>query len=149
MAGTVRPGDVPLLGPDSVNQFIPAAIKSIQRKRVNVDYAEAGQAVTLALKRIKRAQVRKGMVLLARGDKPPTATRRFEGQTLILYHNTLITTRWQVSLVAFGVQATSTASVDSLSSTLQAMMHIGAARQTVQIEKIVEKQAIRTGDRAT
>jgi hypothetical protein len=29
------------------------------------------------------------------------------------------------------------------------MMHIGAARQTVQIEKIVEKQAIRTGDRAT
>lgn len=115
MAGTVRPGDVPLLGPDSVNQFIPAAIKSIQRKRVNVDYAEAGQAVTLALKRIKRAQVRKGMVLLARGDKPPTATRRFEGQTLILYHNTLITTRWQVSLVAFGVQATSTASVDSLS----------------------------------
>ncbi|KWU47195.1 P-loop containing nucleoside triphosphate hydrolase protein [Rhodotorula sp. JG-1b] len=125
MAGCVRPGDVPLLGPDSVNQFIPAAIKSIQRKRVNVDYAEAGQAVTLALKRIKRAQVRKGMVLLAKGDKPPMATRRFEGQTLILYHNTLITTRWQ------------------------AMMHIGAARQTVQIEKIVEKQAIRTGDRAT
>lgn len=96
MAGCVRPGDVPLLGPDSVNQFIPAAIKSIQRKRVNVDYAEAGQAVTLALKRIKRAQVRKGMVLLAKGDKPPMATRRFEGQTLILYHNTLITTRWQV-----------------------------------------------------
>ncbi|GAA5878960.1 hypothetical protein JCM3774_000674 [Rhodotorula dairenensis] len=125
MAGCVRPGDVPLLGPDSVNRFIPAAIKSIQRKRVNVDYAEAGQAVTLALKRIKRAQVRKGMVLLAKGDTPPMATRRFEGQTLILYHNTLITTRWQ------------------------AMMHIGAARQTVQIEKIVEKQAIRTGDRAT
>lgn len=96
MAGCVRPGDVPLLGPDSVSQFIPAAIKSIQRKRVNVDYAEAGQAVTLALKRIKRAQVRKGMVLLAKGDQPPKATRRFEGQTLILYHNTLITTRWQV-----------------------------------------------------
>ncbi|BGP25049.1 GTP-binding protein 1 [Rhodotorula toruloides] len=125
LAGSVRPGDTPLLGPDSVNSFIPAAIKSIQRKRVNVDYAEAGQAVTLALKRIKRGQVRKGMVLVARGETPPVATRRFEGQCLILYHNTMITSRYQ------------------------AMMHIGAARQTVQIEKIVEKQAVRTGDRAT
>ncbi|BGP02407.1 hypothetical protein RTBOTA2_003883 [Rhodotorula toruloides] len=125
LAGSVRPGDTPLLGPDSVNSFIPASIKSIQRKRVNVDYAEAGQAVTLALKRIKRAQVRKGMVLVARGETPPVATRRFEGQCLILYHNTMITSRYQ------------------------AMMHIGAARQTVQIEKIVEKQAVRTGDRAT
>lgn len=85
---SVRPGDTPLLGPDSVNSFIPASIKSIQRKRVNVDYAEAGQAVTLALKRIKRAQVRKGMVLVAKGETPPVATRRFEGQCLILYHNT-------------------------------------------------------------
>lgn len=36
-----------------------------------------------------------------------------------------------------------------ITSRYQAMMHIGAARQTVQIEKIVEKQAVRTGDRAT
>lgn len=150
MAGSVRPGDVPLLGPDSVNQFIPAAIKSIQRKRVNVDYAEAGQAVTLALKRIKRAQVRKGMVLIARGEKPPMATRRFEGQTLILYHNTLITTRWQVRFRKSLVPITRCLYTEAAHSLFfQAMMHIGAARQTVQIEKIVEKQAIRTGDRAT
>ncbi|GJN90875.1 hypothetical protein Rhopal_003889-T1 [Rhodotorula paludigena] len=125
LAGSIRPGDVPLLGPDSVDSFIPAAVKSIQRKRLNVDYAEAGQAVTLALKRIKRAQVRKGMVLLAKQDAPPVATRRFEGSVLVLYHNTMITTRYQ------------------------AMMHIGSVRQTVQIERISEKQAIRTGDRAT
>lgn len=36
-----------------------------------------------------------------------------------------------------------------ITSRYQAMMHIGAARQTVQIEKIVEKQGVRTGDRAT
>ncbi|BGP48599.1 hypothetical protein JCM10450v2_004475 [Rhodotorula kratochvilovae] len=125
LSGSVRPGDVLLLGPDAVDSFIPAAIKSIQRKRVNVDYAEAGQAVTLALKRIKRAQVRKGMVLLAKTDPPPVATRRFEGSVLVLYHNTMITTRYQ------------------------AMMHVGAVRQTVQVEHIVDKQAIRTGDRAT
>ncbi|GAA5887895.1 hypothetical protein JCM6882_000789 [Rhodosporidiobolus microsporus] len=124
-SGSIRPGDVPLLGPDSLNAFIPAPVKSIQRKRVNVDYAEAGQAVTIALKRIKRAQVRKGMVLLERGETPPRACRRFEGQCLILYHNTTITTRYQ------------------------AMMHIGSVRQTVSIEEIVDRQAIRTGDRAT
>ncbi|GAA5820602.1 hypothetical protein JCM11251_003070 [Rhodosporidiobolus azoricus] len=124
-SGSIRPGDVPLLGPDSLNAFIPAAVKSIQRKRVNVEYAEAGQAVTIALKRIKRAQVRKGMVLLERGEVPPRACRRFEGQCLILYHNTTITNRYQ------------------------AMCHIGSVRQTVSIEEIVDRQAIRTGDRAT
>ncbi|GAA6028485.1 hypothetical protein JCM8097_007051 [Rhodosporidiobolus ruineniae] len=125
MSGSVRPGDTPLLGPDSLNAFFPAPVKSIQRKRVNVDYAEAGQAVTIALKRIKRAQARKGMVLVEKGDVAPVATRRFEGQCLILYHSTTITTRYQ------------------------AMMHIGPCRQTVQVEDIVEKAAVRTGDRAT
>ncbi|GAA5862623.1 hypothetical protein JCM8547_003492 [Rhodosporidiobolus lusitaniae] len=125
LSGSVRPGDVPLLGPDSVNAFIPAPIKSIQRKRVNVDYAEAGQAVTLALKRIKRAQVRKGMVLVEKGDTPPVPTRRFEGTTLILYHQTTITTRYQ------------------------AMLHLNSVRQTVQIEEILDRNAVRTGDRAT
>ncbi|GAA5999936.1 hypothetical protein JCM10207_005979 [Rhodosporidiobolus poonsookiae] len=125
LAGSVRPNDVVLLGPDSLNAFVQAPIKSIQRKRVNVDYAEAGQAITLALKRIKRAQVRKGMVLVAKGDVPPIATRRFEGQCLILYHSTLITPRYQ------------------------AMMHVGSCRQTVQVEEILEKQSVRTGDRAT
>ncbi|GAA5967856.1 hypothetical protein JCM11641_005787 [Rhodosporidiobolus odoratus] len=124
MSGSVRANDTVLLGPDSVNAFIPVAVKSIQRKRADVEYAEAGQAVTIALKRIKRVQVRKGMVLVERGEVPPQATRRFEGQCLILYHNTTITTRYQ------------------------AMLHIGSVRQTVQIEEILEKQAVRTGDRA-
>jgi len=126
LSGSVRPGQTLWLGPDAVDSFIPATIKSIQRKRVNVEYAEAGQAVTLALKRIKRVQVRKGMAMLAKkSDLPPVATRRFEAQVLILYHNTMITSRYQ------------------------AMAHIGAIRQTVQVEHIVDKQAIRTGDRAT
>ncbi|GAA5875444.1 hypothetical protein JCM1840_003158 [Sporobolomyces johnsonii] len=125
LSGRVKPGDVPLLGPDSLNAFVPAPIKSIQRKRVNVDYAEAGQSVSFALKRVKRASVRKGMVLVGKGEVPPQATRRFEGQCLILYHNTLITERYQ------------------------AMLHSGCIRQTVQIEGIVDKAAVRTGDRAT
>ena len=61
--------------------------------------AEAGQCVSLALKRIRRAAVRKGMVLVNKTDVPPrgehyrenrallkkfAAIRRFEGQVLIL-----------------------------------------------------------------
>jgi hypothetical protein len=38
--------DPVLLGPDSVGQFIPSAIKTIQRKRAPVMSAEAGQSVS-------------------------------------------------------------------------------------------------------
>ena len=57
-------------------------------------------------------------------DTPPKAIRRFEGQVLILYHNSLIAPRYQ------------------------AMLHVGSVRQTVQIESIVDKPCIRTGDKA-
>ena len=40
-------GDPVVLGPDSVGQFTPTTIKSIQRKRVDVESAEAGQSVSL------------------------------------------------------------------------------------------------------
>lgn len=62
---SVSVGDTVLLGPDSLGAFVPTAIKSIQRKRVNVHHAEAGQSVSFALKRIKRAAVRKGAILAA------------------------------------------------------------------------------------
>lgn len=121
----VRPNDTVLLGPDSLNAFLPVAIKSIQRKRVNVDYAEAGQSVSFALKRVKKTGVRKGMVLLGQTSVPPVPVRRFEGAALVLYHNTLITERYQ------------------------AMLHSGTIRQTIQVEGIVGKASVRTGDRAT
>ena len=69
-------------------------------ERADVSRAEAGQCVSLALKRIRRAAVRKGMVLVTKTDTPPrgmlrrisgtsrsnfcTAIRQFEGQVLIL-----------------------------------------------------------------
>jgi GTPase len=50
----VAVGDNVLIGPDSLGQFSTTSIKSIQRKRVNVDTAEAGQSVSFALKRVRR-----------------------------------------------------------------------------------------------
>ena len=106
LAGKVSVGDNVLLGPDSLGAYVVTAIKSIQRKRVNVMHAEAGQSVSYALKRVRRAGVRKGQVILAKTDVHPTAVRRFEGQVLVLYHNTTI------------------------SKSYQAMLHCGSVRQT-------------------
>ena len=41
------------------------------RIRAEVTRAEAGQCVSMALKRIRRAQVRKGMVLVNKTETPP------------------------------------------------------------------------------
>ncbi|PPQ67322.1 hypothetical protein CVT25_005906 [Psilocybe cyanescens] len=125
-AGIVKTGDAVLLGPDSNGHYQTSVIKSMQRKRADVTRAEAGQCVSLALKRIRRAAVRKGMVLVAKTETPPRAIRQFEGQVLILYHNT------------------------TLQKNYQAMLHCGAIRQTVRIIGMDHPQGVlRTGDRAT
>jgi len=124
-AGSIKAGDSVLLGPDSNGNYQTVVIRSMQRKRANVGSAEAGQCVSLALKRIRRAVVRKGMVLVNKTDVPPRAIRRFEGQVLILYHNT------------------------TLQKNYQAMLHCGAIRQTVRIVGMDHPQGVlRTGDRA-
>ncbi|CCM01467.1 uncharacterized protein FIBRA_03521 [Fibroporia radiculosa] len=125
-SGTIKTGDTVLLGPDANGNYQTTVIKSIQRKRAPVGSAEAGQCVSLALKRVRKAAVRKGMVLVHKTDTLPRAVRRFEGQVLILYHNTTLQTNYQ------------------------AMLHCGAVRQTVRIVSMDHPQGIlRTGDRAT
>ncbi|KAL7411999.1 P-loop containing nucleoside triphosphate hydrolase protein [Mrakia frigida] len=125
-SGTVKTGDVVMLGPDSLGHFVSTSVKSIQRKRAPVSSAEAGQSVSFALKRVRRAAVRKGMVILAKTDESPKAVRRFEGQILVLYHNTTIAPKYQ------------------------AVLHVGSIRQTVRIVSMDNPKGIlRTGDRAT
>lgn len=135
-AGTARPGDSVWLGPDYNGHFVPTVIKSIQRKRVDVQVAYQGQGVALALKKIERSQVRKGMVLLScdtpaghsHQEKEPDASRTFEAEVVVLYHSTTISSRYQ------------------------AMVHCGAVRQTTRVLSIVqdgnESETLRTGDRA-
>ncbi|WVQ69794.1 uncharacterized protein L199_008014 [Kwoniella botswanensis] len=124
-SGTVHANDAVLLGPDSVGQFMPTAVKTIQRKRASVNSGEAGQSVSFALKRIRRTQVRKGMVLIGKTDNPPKAVKRFEGMVMVLHHASTIQPKYQ------------------------AMMHCGAIRQTVRIVSLDHPSGlIRTGDRA-
>ncbi|KAI1828209.1 P-loop containing nucleoside triphosphate hydrolase protein [Xylaria intraflava] len=125
-SGVVHAGDSVLIGPDSLGQFMQTSIRSIERKRIGVPAASAGQSASFALKKIRRKDVRKGMVVLPKveGQPAPKVHREFVAEVLILSHATTIKTKYQ------------------------AMLHVGPVSQTCAIID-VDRPFIRTGDRAT
>ncbi|KAI9770358.1 MAG: hypothetical protein M1835_006562 [Candelina submexicana] len=123
-SGLIHAGDAVLIGPDSLGQFTQTIIRSIERKRIPVPVCSAGQSASFALKRIRRKEVRKGMVVLPKLDTPPKVHRDFVAEVLILSHATTIRTKYQ------------------------AMLHVGPVSQTCAIIDI-DRAFVRTGDRAT
>jgi GTPase len=134
IAGSIKVGDQLLLGPtDNHGKFLQTLVRGIQRKRVPLTKCSAGQAVSFALKKIKRLDIRYGMALISpetittaahpsrssttiiqnthNHTKPNSSRvcREFTAQVVILYHSTTITPKYQ------------------------AMLHCGTIRQTVQI----------------
>lgn len=85
-SGVVHAGDTVQVGPDSLGQFTTTTIKSIERKRIQVNACFAGQSGSFALKRVRRKEVRKGMVVLKKVDHPPKVYREFvaEGRCFLL-----------------------------------------------------------------
>jgi GTPase len=63
-SGMIHAGDTVLIGPDSLGNFTTTAIRTIERKRIQVPATSAGQSASFALKRVRRKDVRKGMVVL-------------------------------------------------------------------------------------
>ncbi|XP_016930498.2 GTP-binding protein 1 [Drosophila suzukii] len=122
LQGTIRLNDGLMLGPDAVGGFVPITIKSIHRKRMNVARVRCGQTASFALKKIKRAYLRKGMVMVSQ-DLKPQACWEFEGEILVLHHPTTISARYQ------------------------AMVHCGSIRQTASIIHM-SRDCLRTGDKA-
>ncbi|KAI2732230.1 hypothetical protein CBS147333_1452 [Penicillium roqueforti] len=122
-SGVIHAGDSVIVGPDSLGQFTTTVIKSIERKRIPVNACFAGQSGSFALKRVRRKEVRKGMVVLKKMDAPPKVYREFVAEVLILSHATTIKPKYQ------------------------AMLHVGAVSQTCSVIDI-DRPFIRTGDRA-
>jgi len=122
VSGKVFVNQTLLLGPDEFGKFTPAIVKSIHTKRLPVKLVKAGQTAAIALKKIKRSAIRKGMVLVDQSTKP-RACREFESEVLVLYHSTTI------------------------SSNYQAVVHCGVAQQTAKL-LTMDKDYIRTGDKA-
>ena len=75
--GVIHAGDPIFIGPDSLGQFTSTHIRSIERKRIPVPVCSAGQSASFALKRVRRKEVRKGMVVLPKLDTPPKVYREF------------------------------------------------------------------------
>ncbi|KAK7002746.1 GTP-binding protein 1 [Biomphalaria glabrata] len=123
LQGCIKLNDTLLLGPDALGQFQPVPIKSIHRKRMPVREVRGGQTASFALKKIKRASIRKGMVMVS-PRLEPKACWEFEGEILVLHHPTTISVRYQ------------------------AMVHVGSVRQTATIITMTEDH-LRTGDKAT
>lgn len=126
-SGVVHAGDNVIIGPDSLGNFTQTSIRSIERKRIAVPAASAGQSASFALKKVRRKEVRKGMVVLPKpvdGTPPPKVHSEFVADVLILNHVTTIKKKYQ------------------------AMLHVGPVSQTCSIID-VDRPFIRTGDRAT
>ncbi|KAJ4351616.1 uncharacterized protein N0V89_006959 [Didymosphaeria variabile] len=128
-SGVIHTGDTILIGPDSLGQFTTTKVRSIERKRIQVPGCSAGQSASLALRNVRRKDVRKGMVVLHKNDPTtgaeltPKVFREFVAEVLILSHATTIKTKYQ------------------------AMLHVGPVSQTCAIIDI-DRNYIRTGDRA-
>ncbi|XP_037948180.1 GTP-binding protein 1-like [Teleopsis dalmanni] len=122
LQGLIKLNDILMLGPDPLGNFTPIAVKSIHRKRMNVKEVRGGQTASFALKKIKRSQIRKGMVMVS-PELKPQACWEFEGEILVLHHPTTISSRYQ------------------------AMVHCGSIRQTASIVNM-SKECLRTGDKA-
>ncbi len=88
-AGSVEAGDELLLGPMADGQFREVEVRSIEMHYHRVDAAKAGRIVGIALKGVKEADVKRGMVLLPR-DAEPTSVRSFEAEVMVLNHPTRI-----------------------------------------------------------
>lgn len=122
LEGVISVNDVLLLGPMADGEFLPTAIKGIHRKRMPVQEVRGGQTASFALKKVRRNQIRKGMVMVHPSENP-VASWEFEGEILILHHPTTISVKYQ------------------------AMIHCGCTRQTASIISM-DRDNIRTGDKA-
>ena len=149
LSGVVRVGDNLIIGPDSLGQFTPTSVRSIQRKRVNVDSAVAGQSASFALKRIRRNQVRKGMVMLSKTDVPPKAFLTCDAEILCLYHSTTLSIGSCMVLHAASIRQTvkivQIAKLDSQGNIIPAKLNDSSTSAS---SAPAEKPVVRTGDRA-
>lgn len=93
LQGSFSVGDSVHLGPDSVGRFRKIQIKGIHVKRTPVKYCSAGHIASIALRKVRRQEVRKGMVIVE--DEHPTCVWEFEAEILVLYHSTIIKNNYQ------------------------------------------------------
>ena len=105
-----------------MTEILTLISRSIHRKRMPVTEVKSGQTASFSLKKIKRSQIRKGMVMVNPALEPQCCYE-FEGEILVLHHPTTISCKYL------------------------AMVHCGSIRQTASIIRM-SSECLRTGDKA-
>lgn len=99
-SGTVKLGDVLLLGPDNTGKFKEVIVKGIHYKRTPVEEVVSGQVCCFNIKpvgkkeQIKRSIFRKGMILVGK-DANPESVWEFVAEIVILHNPTTIKDNYQ------------------------------------------------------
>jgi len=94
-SGTIKVSDYVLLGPNGNGEFIKTQIRSIHSKRLGVSKAQSGDYICIALKKISKNQIRKGMVLISHDNKYRSCNE-FECSISIIHsHHTTIRKYYQ------------------------------------------------------
>jgi len=122
VSGTINAHDPLVIGPDSAGNFIPLSVRNIRTRTGDTDHAQAGQAVTIATRRLARYAVRKGMVIV-RADSPLVPCTQFQAEVLVLYHSTTITPGYEC------------------------VVHCNAVKQCARVASM-DKPILRSGDKA-
>lgn len=127
VSGTVKLGDVLLLGPDSTGEFKPVIVRGIHYKRTPVEEVVSGQVCCFNIKpqnkkeQVKRSIFRKGMMLIGK-DAEPESIWEFTAEIVILHNPTTIKPKYQ------------------------AVIHCGVIRQAAKIVSI-NKDHLKMGDK--
>jgi len=124
LSGTLPVGTKVRLGPDPCGNFIVVSCRSIYTKSLPVKAARAGQSVTINIPKVRKEDLRPGMVLLDLSIDPgPSTCWEFEADILVFVHHTTIRVGYEP------------------------IIHCGASRQISKIIKL-DKEVVRSKDRA-
>jgi len=121
--GTIREGQTLLLGPDFAGNFKEVTVKSLQHNKVAAKEVSAGKSVGVGLKKIRRSEIRRGMVLVDPAVKP-VASREFIADVVVLHHST------------------------SIKKNYEPVIQCMTLRQAARLVSVGDKEILRTGDRA-
>lgn len=114
VSGVISLNQIVLMGPDTVGKFNPVTVKSIHHMRTAVPALLPGQTGAFVVRsrtkeHVREFGIRKGMVMLpppaaASKEAPPTATRRFVCDVLVLHSQTTMRLNYQPILYARNVR---------------------------------------------
>ena len=82
--GTIKIGEMYYLGPDKNQNFQEVKVRTIQVKRKNTNEARAGKYVCLGIPKIKRKDIKGGMVIV---KLKPKAVTKFSGEIFVHEHH--------------------------------------------------------------